>query len=277
MTRFLALLLALMTGTQARAELPRVVSTGVCADQYVVALAAPGQIAGLSPDARKASLSPIATQAAHYATVPTNLEALLAASPDLVIGEGYVAARMKPFLEAHGIAVMPMPAPETLDGVAQALRDLGRALARSEAGDEAARAFNAARTALAATRPAQPPPALYLLPTGTTAGAGTFIDEVMRLGGYSNLAADRGIKGWAHVPLETLVRTPPDIVLAGFFDMAATTALAGFSAAPLTRRTLAHAKVIAIPDALWVCPGPALIDAARSLRAQVSTARETAQ
>lgn len=270
------LIAALFLTVEAQAALPRVVSTGVCADQYVVALAAPGQIAGLSPDARKASLSPIAAVAARYATVPTNLEALLAASPDLVIGEGYVAARMRPFLEAHGIAVTPMPAPETLDGVAQALRDLGRALARPEAGDDAARAFDMARAALAATGPAHPPPALYLLPTGTTAGAGTFIDEVMRLGGYSNLAADRGLEGWAHVPLETLVRAPPDIVLAGFFDMAATTALAGFSAAPLTRRTLAHAKVIAIPDALWVCPGPALIDAARSLRARASATPDTA-
>jgi len=267
MIRALTILISLLSIGEAHAALPRVVSTGVCADQYLLALAAPEQIAGLSPDARDPALSAGAQAAQRFPALPLNAESILLAHPDIVLTEGFVSSRMAPFLVRQGIRFETLPTPETLDGVEQALREIGALIGRAQAGEAAARALAAARAALAQQAPADPPGALYLLPTGTTAGARTYIDEVMRLGGFANIAARQGVKGWDRVPLETLVEAPPRIVIASFFDLADTTALAGFAATPLARRTLAGAQVISVPNALWVCAGPTLLDAARYLQA----------
>lgn len=267
MMRVLVIVLIVVLGGEARAALPRVASLSVCADQYVLALAAPEQIAALSPDARDPALSAGAAEAAQFPVLDPSAETLIAAHPDIVLSEGFLSLRMRPLLEREGIRFKILTPPQTIDGVAPLLRDLGAAIGRSDAGETAARAFDAMRATLSAAAPTNPPPALYLLPTGTTAGAGTFIDGVLRLGGFSNLAAKGGINGWDRVPLETLVATPPRIVIASFFEVADTSALAGFATSPLAKRTLRDADVISVPNALWVCAGPMLGEAARYLRA----------
>ena len=68
------------------AEAPRrIVSFNVCADQLVVALAEPGQIAALSPHAINEVLSTVTDKARAYPRTGWTAESVVPFAPDLVL------------------------------------------------------------------------------------------------------------------------------------------------------------------------------------------------
>src|SRR6202035_1787842 len=73
-------------GHPARADAPRrVVSFNICADQLVVALTAPEQIAGLSPYATDPTLSAVAEEARAFRRLQWHAESIIPLDPDLVL------------------------------------------------------------------------------------------------------------------------------------------------------------------------------------------------
>jgi iron complex transport system substrate-binding protein len=256
-----AALLWLTSPPVSAATLPRVASTTVCADQYLLALAAPEQIVALSGYARDPALSYDASRAKSFAQTRGTAEELIALKPDLVLGEGYGLRATEALLAREGIHLVMLPAPESFDGVAQALRDIGNAIGRREAGAEAAADLARRKEALAEAAPARRVSALYLLPSGSTAGRQTFIDDVLTVAGVANYAAAHGLNGWGRASLETMAADPPGLLVLGFFDRRVRSATAGFAANPVFLRTLARTPRLEVPNALWICAGPMLIGA----------------
>ena len=86
-TAMLALLIALVGEVEASAaDIPRrVVSFNICADQLVVALADPAQIAGLSPYATDPTLSAVADEARAFRRIQWHAESTIPLEPDLVL------------------------------------------------------------------------------------------------------------------------------------------------------------------------------------------------
>jgi iron complex transport system substrate-binding protein len=261
-------LLCFVTPTNAKA-LPRVASTTVCGDQYLLALAAPDQIAALSPFARDPALSYYAARAKKYPQMRGTAEELVALKPDIVLGEGYSLRATRALLARERIHLLMLPEPEGFDGVAQALRDIGNAIGRHEAGAAVAQNLTRRRQALSKAAPAQRLSALYLLPSGSTAGRGTFIDDVLSTAGAANYAAAHGIKGWGRASLEAMVADPPALLVLGFFDRRVRSATAGFAANPVFLRTLAHTPRLKVPNSLWICAGPMLITASEYIAAHM--------
>jgi iron complex transport system substrate-binding protein len=265
--RRLGLLLLLLLAAPAEAQpLPRIVSLSVCADQYLLTLAAPEQIAGLSPQARDPSLSFNADAAQRFPLTNGRAEEVLALHPDIALSDGYANATTLRLLNKIGVRMVLLPDPQSFADVEVALRSVGAAIGRAEAGEAAAQAFEARRAALAATIPAHLIPALYLIPTGATAGQGTYVDEVLGLAGFSNEATRRGIGGWRRLSLEELLLDPPPHVIMSFMDRNADAVGMSFGTNPVRERIPALAKPIDVPNALWPCAGPMLVDAAAYLR-----------
>src|SRR5882724_12049597 len=80
------LLLAMLNAGPASADAPRrVVSFNQCGDQLVLALADPGQIAGLSPYAADPSLSAVAEKARAFPRLDWQAESTIALGPDLIL------------------------------------------------------------------------------------------------------------------------------------------------------------------------------------------------
>lgn len=78
--------LALGVPGVAAAEPPkRIVSFNICADQLVVALADPSQIAGLSPYATDPAVSTVAEKARAFRRVNWQAESTIPLDPDLVL------------------------------------------------------------------------------------------------------------------------------------------------------------------------------------------------
>jgi iron complex transport system substrate-binding protein len=246
--------------------LPRVVSLSVCADQYVLALADPSQIAALSLTARDPAMSFYAERAKAFPLIGPHAEEILALHPDLVVTDDYSDASTLRLLTRIGIRTILVPDVESFNDLQSALRAMGDALGRHEAGDAAASELAVRVAALEAARPANPPSVLYLLPTGATAGPGTYVDETLRLAGFSNDAARRGITGWRRLALEALIADPPPHAVVSFFiDPLASTGTI-MESNPAAARIGALAHPIAVPNALWPCGGPMLIEAAEFLR-----------
>src|SRR3954468_9828375 len=84
--RLVVSLTLLMLNAASAADAPRrVVSFNQCGDQLVLALADPGQIAGLSPYAADPTLSAVADKARAYPRLDWQAESTIALGPDLVL------------------------------------------------------------------------------------------------------------------------------------------------------------------------------------------------
>src|SRR5579864_590412 len=90
-------------GTSASPAPRRIVSLNTCADGYLIALADPNQIAGLTRFARDPSLSPQAMQARQLPITNGSIEDVLARDPDLVIASPFRPAGALAPVERRGV------------------------------------------------------------------------------------------------------------------------------------------------------------------------------
>ena len=215
-------MIALLLSSPAAAAPQRIVSLDYCADQYVLALADKEQIRAVSRDATS-ERSNLPEAAAGLPQTPEGLEDVLARQPDLVVrawGGGY---GLESSLARFGVATVTLGFVDGFAAVRSSLRKVGAAAdhsARAEAmiAHMDQRLANiAARVRLVPT--ARRPWAVYLTPNGATSGAQTLMHDVMTAAGLRNQGAQENVVGWRRLDLETLIMTPPDVVVASFFDL----------------------------------------------------------
>lgn len=269
--RFVVLALLLAAPGQAAAA-GRVASATVCADQYVLALAAPEQIAALSPDAVNPRLSLLSEQARDIPRLRPGAEAYLDAGVEVMVTNAWTDHQTAALLERFAVRVVRIPMADTYEGIAEATRTVAAALGRQERGEAVVAAMRARLDAVARRAPGKGREALYLRPDGGTAGPGSFVAAVMETAGLRNQAEALGKRGWASHDLEHFIAAPPDMIVTSFFGSPYPTARSGFGGHPaFTRRAAAMARAD-VPGALWVCGGWILADAAEHLAADLEAA-----
>ncbi|PWB63444.1 MAG: ABC transporter substrate-binding protein, partial [Bradyrhizobiaceae bacterium] len=126
----LALSALVLLAAPAGAEPRRVVSFNLCADQLVLALADPEQIAGLSPYAADPALSIVADKAKPHRRLDWQSESTIALAPDLVLvgpNDRSVTRRM---LAAQGLRVVEVALVSDLDAARSQILDLAALLGR---------------------------------------------------------------------------------------------------------------------------------------------------
>lgn len=260
-----ASIMATVAAMPARAEeMVRAASVSVCTDQYLVGLAASDQVAAVSWQATSAR-SPVRNRARDLPQIRGTAEELIATRADLVVVGAYGNQAAASALEALGVQVFRVTDAVTIADVTDNLSRLGAALRREGAADAMAATLQARAAALVDAAPEQRPLALYVSPGGGGAGAGTYVDEVLRLAGFRNLQAELGMMGWQRVPLERLAHQPPDVLILSYFESAAPSLADHFVRHPQFRALLETTPVIRQPAAPWVCAGPYLMDAAEQL------------
>ncbi len=239
--------------------LPTVASAGLCADQFVLALADPDQIVAVSYQAT-GPLSVFADQARAYAETRGTAEELLYLAPDVVVLPAWGMGRTGELLERFGVTVVHVPIANTFEEVRAATRTVAAAIGRTTAGEQLIAAMDA-RLAAVADRPGEPPVVAYVRPGGGSAGPGTFVDAVLQAARARNLAAELGQPGWGRLDLETLLTHEPDALVVSFFETAYPSLMTAFSRHPVFLETAADTPVIAVPGRYWICGSPMLADA----------------
>ena len=143
-----------------------------------------------------------------------NPEQVIGLDPDLVLAPGTISEGTVETLRGAGVTVFALEAPATVEGAAAKTTLIGRLVGECEGAAETNAWMRRNVAALARAVADEPrPPALYLLGGGFTAGNGTFVHDVMRTAGLSNVAANAGLSGYARVSPEVVRERDPEWLL----------------------------------------------------------------
>lgn len=243
----------------------KIVSNNPCIDAVLAEIADPASIGAVSRYSHDAESGSAPTGwARRFPAVGSDAEELILARPRLVLSGNYASSATDKALKAAGIPVkgfgVPVSLAESRDQIAAIAADIGReAEGRALVAriDEATRPTRDGRTAIIWTS------------GGFVAGRGTVQDEMLARAGFRNASAAYGLKQWDILPLETLVRRPPDLI----FTPVAAPGDDG-RALELRHRVLKHlagrTRIVPFPDKFLNCTGPSVIDAMKILRSAAS-------
>ena len=249
-------LVLLLATLPAAAQAPqRVVTLNLCLDQMALRLAAPGQLVGVSYLSQDPHLSVLADRAAALAAVRDSVESILVLQPDLVILAAYSHAPLKRLLRGAGVRLLELPWATSIEEAETVIEQMATALGREEAGRHLISDMREQKRQLTWTG-APLGTAVYLEANRGTSGKGSLMDELLRLSGYRNLAAELGIGSFGLVSLETVLAGQPDLlVLDGTANKnpARATEFVGHHALlALTGK----AKLASVPTRYSICAGP---------------------
>jgi iron complex transport system substrate-binding protein len=241
----------------------KIVSNNPCIDAILAEIADPAQIGAVSAWSHDpASGSAPLTWARRFPAVGTSAEELIAARPSLVLTGNLAISGTNTALARAGIRVVSVGVPAT---IAES-RDQVMAIATMIGRETQGRALVARIDA--ATQPVRGRPrAIIWQASGFVPGAGTIQDQLLQRAGYVNASAHYGLKQWDVLPLETVVRDPPDVI---FTPVAADgEAERGLAARQMVLRHLAgKVRVVGFPEKLLFCAGPGVIETMRVLKAE---------
>ena len=143
-----------------------------------------------------------------------NAEQVIGLDPDLVLAPGTISEETVETLRDAGVTVFGLEAPATVEAVAAKTTLIGRLVGECESAAATNQWMRRNVAAVERTVADEPRPrALYLLGGGFTVGNGTFVHDVMRIAGLSNVAASAGLSGYARISPEVVRERDPEWLL----------------------------------------------------------------
>lgn len=248
---------------------PGLVSIDFCADQYLLALADRADIQAVSFEAPLAR-SYHRERAKGLPTVRGSLEELLMMRPKKVLRTWRGGPRAGKILDAAGISSFQPPFAYSLASNFETFLAVGAEIGRSAEAEALVESQKKRLRALEA-QPRSALKAVYMTPSGFTAGTGTFVDSIIKLAGFDTVSEGAGIRSWASLPLEKMVLSPPDFVVASFFgDDDVLVSYWSSGRHGVADRMMANLPTIHIPSDYLSCSGAFSVDAAEFIRAEAS-------
>lgn len=251
-----AISLALCAGTAGAAAPRRVASLNLCTDEYLLMLAAPGQIASVTHLARQPAETPLWREARRHRRNDGSLVSVAPLRPDLVLTMGGGARDRARIAARLGIRTLDLPYPQSIADIERSVRSVAAALGRVEAG----RRVLARIAALRRTAPARPSDTIWLGGGGRSVAASGLAAEWMSLAGMKQ----RALKG-ERATLEQLLVSPPALVLRSDYRAGQYSADQRWLAHPLAGRA-GRSRTVATDGRRWTCLGPLMADEIVRLR-----------
>ena len=234
-----------------------VVSNNPCIDAVLAEIALPGHVTAISsyshdPDSASAPLA----WSAKLPAIGTGAEELLLARPKLVLTGNLASSGANAVLARAGVKTVAIGVAPTIAEDIQQIRTIAAALGRGDAGE---RLISDIKESLPSTQfSGLNVSAIIWQNGGFVAGEGTLQDELLARHGFRNASAQYGLSSWGVLPLETLMRNPPQVIFMP-------THKSGSDAREMRARQklLAHlggrTRIIEFPDRLLFCGGPTII------------------
>ncbi|MCT8267121.1 ABC transporter substrate-binding protein [Afifella sp. JA880] len=263
--------LAVADAPPAAARPQHIVSINLCADQLLMRLADPDQIASLSYFSRDASMSNLAEEARAFPRNRGLAEEVMRYKPDMVFAGRYTKRVTVDLLKRIGVDVVELDVPRSLPDIEAQIRRVGAELGQ-EARAEALVQEMEARLATEEVPASERPSAIVYEPNGYTVGAGSIINVLISLAGLENLAAEKGLESYSRLPLEKLVALSPDVLVVGDYRDAPAVANEILHH-PVLSRMPRPMEIVSVPQRLWMCGGPDIFKAVEVLRQAADKAR----
>lgn len=266
---FISLLLSL-AATTLQAQPQRVLSLNLCADQLLIDLLEPWRIVGLTTLSTDPELSYHYQTAARFNQHHGQLEEILSLQPDLIVAGRYTTSTTTQLLKSLGYPVYIHEVPDNIPGMYEQIRKLGEVL---EVQDQAHALISRIEHQLQNIQRSYVGPrhlAAVYYANGMSMGEKSVVNDVLLLTGFDNLTAKLGIDHYSALPLEELIRAQPDLIVLGNYNpdrrsMAQQILNHRALRAYQSRTSNRDVNAIDIPDRLWMCAGPSIIEAAQIL------------
>lgn len=252
------------------ADYARIVSLNSVADAILLQLVAPDRLLGVTGY----SLAPH-PEGYRYGDRPgvassSDLEAILALKPDLVVASRFAEEPLMARLREEGIAVFD---PGDLRGVETTLHTidlLGTLLGQAARAERVAADYRLRLSALHhAVTDAERVPGIWLTIYGDNiygGSVGTSYGDMLHYGGVHDMAADAGYRDWPQYSLEQLLTLDPPLVVT---QPGMGAAICGHSALHALACCGARGRVIEVPGKYHSDAGLGVVHAARGLLALV--------
>lgn len=261
LTRFLWAVAAFMPFAALAAEPPqRIVSINLCADELLLTLADPEQIAALSVYATDPVMSFTAEQATAVRHDVAEAEQVVDLDPDLVLAGRFTKRATREMLARLGYRVELLDAVRSMDESIAQIRKIAALVGHPERGEALVAEIDAARRraeAIGNVRADRPSAAVYQR-RGYVSGGDTLTGQLLSIAGFANgggaLAGERG----GFVPLERIVAGPPDFIVVASANRRAEDQGSALLAHPALARLYPPERRIVLPERLTVCGGPSL-------------------
>jgi iron complex transport system substrate-binding protein len=199
-----------------------------------------------------------------------NMERLLALSPDLVIATGLERPDTTVILRRSGIRMLWVKT-GSFSGLFEALLEIGREVERPQRAVELVAAMEADLQEIAESHrhvPADRRPRVFVELWNdplTTAGAGSFVDELITRAGGLNVARELD-SAYPTVNPEKVVEWDPDVIVLGYMNPEEPNeALAGRIGWSKVAAVRSGSVISDIPSDLFLRPGPRVIEGAKAL------------
>lgn len=242
----------------------RLASLDYCADQFVLALSPRRDIAAVSIDATSV-YSFFGEKADGLPKLRGNAEEILTLAPTLLVRQWKGSTAVDALLARASIETFVLPFTLTPEDELNSLVAFGTHIGReAEAG-----AFVDKRTRMKSRLEEAsqlPLKALYVTPSGFTAGTGTGVDDIIRWAGLDTMAETYGLSGWGALPMEAIIRDRPDVIVTSFFDLPRAPSNWSLSGHPRIEEFLRELPVIDLPARYMACSTLFAIDAADFIR-----------
>lgn len=210
----MAVIVLLMTGVPALADPRRVVSTDLCADEYVFRLVPKAHIAALSWLAgdRSPVVSTIVDEVNGIDLIRPSTEDVLALRPDLVVMFEGSNPRLRSHLAEAGIRIVDVPYADSLAEVRAATTKLGSELGNSHGADTLLAQMEG-DLAVARMHAANPRVATLIYEPNGYATAGTLLNEILSAAGLANAAPTLNPTRAGTIPVEAVVAAAPRLLI----------------------------------------------------------------
>ncbi len=191
----------------------RIVSTTLATDEILAALVDPSRIVAMSQYAADPQISNVADVARRInVTADRDAERVVRLQPDIILSTRYSKVDLKFLMQKARIPYVELDRFETVADIESNIRAVGQALHEEHRSDEIIATMRQKIAAAAGSRRWK---VLYLAPGEWTAGTNTTVNELIRIAGLRNAAAEAGIIGNTKISAEHIIQMDPDVVLIG--------------------------------------------------------------
>ena len=196
----------------------RIVSQTLGTDEILWEICPRERIAGVSKIGLEPKYSVIADELKAAKITPiSNAEEILQLQPDLVFVASFSRAETVESLQASGATIFRFANFDSIEDIQRNIRLVGEAIGEEANAEKLVARMNNELAAVKARIPTdvKPPRVLSFSLSGSTAGAKTLFDSIVRAAGAANVAAEKGLRGFPKISAEQAVEWQPDFILIG--------------------------------------------------------------
>ena len=239
----------------AAASSVRIASLNLCADEYALLLARPGELVSVSRLSHDPLESPLASRARKIPANRGELEEVIAHHPTVLLTMGGLGRSTADLARKMQLTTIDLPSPTDISGVARNLRTVAGVLGEPHRADPYLRKIGELRR----TSPKATRDALFLSGGGVSIGSWSPARQWMALAGL------RHPKRYSEkISLEQLLVNPPPLILRSNYRSGQMSSGQTWFDHPIVRGL--KARTHRVDGRRWTCAGPLMIDEVERMR-----------